>query len=282
MRKVIIAAAITTALFSSSFTPLASAATNPKAGATCTKVGKTAIYKGKKFTCVKSGKKLIWNKGVAVLVAKPSPTPMPIKPPITIPSPTPSPTPSIPPLATPTPSPSANSNPSIAPSPSSTSSPSASATPKPEPVKPTHAGTAEDPQPINSFLVKNGVKIKVIKVTDNVSEQVCKTELIRAGCDFGGAVDIESESRFVEIVITVINDGTEIWDPVIFGLNKDDDYYGGDFIVNGDIPIEFELEVGKTITLNTYVALSNDIEISDCLFFISETTAEEAFFIEVK
>jgi len=278
MRKVIVAVAITTALFSSSFTPLASAATNPKAGATCTKVGKTAIYKGKKFTCVKSGKKLIWNKGVVVLVVKPSPTPTPIKTPIT----TPSPTPSIPPLATPTPSPSASSTPLIAPSPSATSSPSASATPKPEPVKPTHAGTAEDPQLFNSILVKNGVKIKVIKVTDNVSELVCKTELIRAGCDFGGAVDIESESRFVEIVITVINDGTEIWDPVIFGLKKDDDYYGGDFILNGDIPIEFELEVGKTITLNTYVALSNDIEISDCLFFISETTAEEAFFIEVK
>jgi hypothetical protein len=278
MRKVIVAVVITTALFSSSFTPLASAATNPKAGATCTKVGKTAIYKGKKFTCVKSGKKLIWNKGVVVLVVKPSPTPTPIKTPIT----TPSPTPSIPPLATPTPSPSASSTPLIAPSPSATSSPSASATPKPEPVKPTHAGTAEDPQLFNSILVKNGVKIKVIKVTDNVSELVCKTELIRAGCDFGGAVDIESESRFVEIVITVINDGTEIWDPVIFGLKKDDDYYGGDFILNGDIPIEFELEVGKTITLNTYVALSNDIEISDCLFFISETTAEEAFFIEVK
>lgn len=184
-------------------------------------------------------------------------------------------------LATPKPSPSINSTPSIAPSPSVTSSPNASATPKPEPVKPTHAGTAEDPQPINSFLDKNGVKIKVVKVTDNVSEQVCETELIRAGCDFGGAVDIESESRFAEIIIKVINVGTEIWDPVIFGLNKVDGYYGVDFIVKGDIPIEFELEVGKTLTLNTYFALSKDIEISDCLVFISETTADKAFFIEV-
>lgn len=41
-------------------------AANPKAGATCTKVGTTEIAKGKKFTCIKSGKKLIWNKGVAV------------------------------------------------------------------------------------------------------------------------------------------------------------------------------------------------------------------------
>jgi hypothetical protein len=34
-----------------------------KAGASCPKVGKTEIASGKKFTCVKSGKKLVWNKG---------------------------------------------------------------------------------------------------------------------------------------------------------------------------------------------------------------------------
>jgi hypothetical protein len=40
-----------------------------KAGATCTKAGATSNASGKKFTCVKSGKKLVWDKGVAV--AKP-------------------------------------------------------------------------------------------------------------------------------------------------------------------------------------------------------------------
>jgi hypothetical protein len=38
----------------------------PKAGAPCTKAGATEIASGKKFTCTKSGKKLTWNKGVAV------------------------------------------------------------------------------------------------------------------------------------------------------------------------------------------------------------------------
>lgn len=37
-----------------------------KAGATCSKVGITSIAAGKKFTCVKSGKKAVWNKGLAV------------------------------------------------------------------------------------------------------------------------------------------------------------------------------------------------------------------------
>jgi len=56
--------------------PQASAAT-AKAGATCTKLKATSIVKGKKFTCIKSGKKLIWDKGVLVKspVTKLTPTP---------------------------------------------------------------------------------------------------------------------------------------------------------------------------------------------------------------
>jgi hypothetical protein len=37
-----------------------------KAGATCTKLKATQIVGTKKFTCVKSGKKLVWDKGVTV------------------------------------------------------------------------------------------------------------------------------------------------------------------------------------------------------------------------
>jgi len=36
------------------------------AGTKCTKVGATKTISAKKYTCVKSGKKLIWNKGVAI------------------------------------------------------------------------------------------------------------------------------------------------------------------------------------------------------------------------
>lgn len=37
-----------------------------KAGTKCTKVGVTASVGGKKFTCIKSGKKLVWNKGTTI------------------------------------------------------------------------------------------------------------------------------------------------------------------------------------------------------------------------
>jgi hypothetical protein len=48
-----------------------------KAGAKCTKAGATANAAGKKFTCIKSGTKLVWNKGVAIKAAAPKPSPTP-------------------------------------------------------------------------------------------------------------------------------------------------------------------------------------------------------------
>ena len=38
----------------------------PKTGAVCPKVGKTEDLGSKRYTCVKSGKKLVWNKGVSL------------------------------------------------------------------------------------------------------------------------------------------------------------------------------------------------------------------------
>jgi hypothetical protein len=55
-----------------------------KAGTTCKKFGSISTSAGKKFTCVKSGKKLVWDKGV--LVTKPAAEP------VATPSPAPSPT----------------------------------------------------------------------------------------------------------------------------------------------------------------------------------------------
>lgn len=58
-----------------------------KAGAACTKAGATSVVSNKKFTCIKSGKKLVWDKGVVVKKTpvqvpeipkvEPTPTPQP-------------------------------------------------------------------------------------------------------------------------------------------------------------------------------------------------------------
>jgi hypothetical protein len=79
-------------------------AATPKAGAKCTKAGTTATASGKKFTCIKSGTKLVWNKGVAIkipspvatLTPEPTPEPTPTPTPTPMPTPTPTSTPTIP------------------------------------------------------------------------------------------------------------------------------------------------------------------------------------------
>jgi hypothetical protein len=45
------------------------ATTTVKAGAACSKTGATTVVKTLKYTCIKSGKKLIWSKGEAVKTA---------------------------------------------------------------------------------------------------------------------------------------------------------------------------------------------------------------------
>ena len=65
--------------------PAMSASGAVKAGAPCTKLNSAATVSGIKYKCIKSGKKLIWNKGVKLS------TPMPA----VLPTPTPTPTPKI-------------------------------------------------------------------------------------------------------------------------------------------------------------------------------------------
>ena len=76
--------------------PLAPAQAAVKAGAACSKAGVKSVASGKTFTCIKSGKKLIWDKGVAVkkptAAVSPAPTPTPAATATPTPTPTPTPT----------------------------------------------------------------------------------------------------------------------------------------------------------------------------------------------
>ena len=49
----------------------------PKAGTACKKAGQTSTSGGIKYTCIKSGKKLVWNKGVVLKKAEPAAVPTP-------------------------------------------------------------------------------------------------------------------------------------------------------------------------------------------------------------
>lgn len=62
MRKILITLLISVLTFINAPSSFAAA----KAGANCTKVGATEVVGSLKFTCIKSGSKLTWNKGTKV------------------------------------------------------------------------------------------------------------------------------------------------------------------------------------------------------------------------
>ena len=82
--------------------PVAFAATPPKFGNTCAKAGLTQNYNGLKFTCIKSGKKLVWDKGTIFKKVLPTPSASPTPSLIPTPSLSPSPNPTMSPSPTPT------------------------------------------------------------------------------------------------------------------------------------------------------------------------------------
>ena len=140
------------ALIGSTAVVTASAAV--KAGGTCKKFNSTTTVSGYKYTCIKSGKKLVWSKGVKVVAkAKPTPTPTPsataTATPTPVPSATPEPTPTPAPSATPTPTPTASATPtpSATPEPTPTPTPTPSATPEPTPTPTPSATPTPSPTP---------------------------------------------------------------------------------------------------------------------------------------
>ena len=115
-----IAVALISALSISIFPAISAIA--PKAGASCAKSGITSTYQGKRFTCIKKGKTLVWDGGVLVKQAAPVTSPQPAISPSNTPSPTSAPTLNIgkensSQTSGSNPSPAPNSIPSVSPSP---------------------------------------------------------------------------------------------------------------------------------------------------------------------
>jgi M6 family metalloprotease-like protein len=90
-----------------------------KIGGNCKKAGQISTFAGKKYTCIKSGKKLTWKKGALATKSKPVATPNPTPTPVATPNPTPTPTPVATPNPTPTPTKPSNLNTNSAITPSS-------------------------------------------------------------------------------------------------------------------------------------------------------------------
>jgi hypothetical protein len=181
-----------------------------KPGTTCKKVDQKTVYKGKTYTCVKSGKKLVWNKGVAI---KTTPIPTPTPTPTPMPTPTPTPTPIPTPTPTPTPIPTPTPTPTPIPTPTPTPTPIPTPTPTPEPTGPSQPITLDNLDPKWTSLRAIELVTKSIKPFNSealgiryVLSPTVDRDLVareKAGIDRIGGLWIDyfqaTESRFIYV-----------------------------------------------------------------------------------
>jgi len=109
MKRRYVSAVLALGLASIGIPTTASAAVT--AGAVCSKIGSTATVAGYQYTCIKSGKKLVWGKGVKVVAKKIGDSQVNV---------TPSPGVSATPVTTNSPKPASTPSPSVSPSPYAT------------------------------------------------------------------------------------------------------------------------------------------------------------------
>ena len=127
----------------------------PKPGAICSKLGTTSVSAGKRFTCIKSGKKLVWNSGVPVTPSiKPSSSASPT------PNSTATPQKSMAPQPSPSQSDTVQSSPS--PTPSSTPAPTSTATWRDE----TAPGYEKELSPVTEAAFKDFIQTYMSRLTD--------------------------------------------------------------------------------------------------------------------
>ena len=92
-----VAGLISIIVISTSLATVAHAVVKP--GTSCPKLGAITLASGLKYTCVKSGKKFVWNKGAKVSNPAVTPSPTPTPTPVVTASPTALPTPASTPVA---------------------------------------------------------------------------------------------------------------------------------------------------------------------------------------
>ena len=165
----------------------------PVAGATCSKLNVTQIYQGKRFTCIKSGKKFVWNKGVEI---KSTSTPIATASASPSASPTPTATTSASPSASPTPSEtvSASPTPTLTQTPTPTPTPSKTPTPTPMP-SPTKVGyTMEQVKTHNSSSsCWSAIEGNVYDLTQWINSHPGGAPAIRGLCGIDGTQEFNRQ-----------------------------------------------------------------------------------------
>ena len=141
----------------------------------------------------------------------------------------------------------------------------------------------ENPADFGIEIIKGDISVTVDGINEEVSEAVCEAETANEACideDGSGVLDPESESRYVEVILTITNDSKTTWIADQLTLQIDGETFYFTSVYSIDSLEGLELEPGYTVTGSFYVLLPNEIDSAESLIVYGNSEEETTFFFK--
>ena len=141
----------------------------------------------------------------------------------------------------------------------------------------------ENPSDFGIEIIKGDISVTVDGINEEVSDAVCEADSSNEACideDGSGVLDPESESRYVEVILTIINDSKTTWIADQLTLEIDGETFYFTSVYSIDSLEGLELEPGYTVTGSFYVLLPNEIDSAESLIVYGNSEEETTFFFK--
>jgi hypothetical protein len=145
------------------------------------------------------------------------------------------------------------------------------------------AGTEENPANLGEVVINAGISVTLDSINEEVSDAVCEAYSGNEACldeDDMGVFDSESNSRYVEVVLTITNDSDSTWLADQLTLQFDDELFDFTSVFDIDSLEGLELEAGDSISGSYFVLLPNDFDSAQALVIYGNTADEINFYFK--
>ena len=146
-------------------------------------------------------------------------------------------------------------------------------------------GSEESPADFGTELIKSDISVTVDGFNDDVSDAVCEADSSNEACideDGSGVLDPESESRYVEVLLTITNNSKTTWAADQLTLQIDGEIFDFTSVYSIDSLEGLELEPSDSITGSFFVLLPDEIDSAEALVIYGNSEEETTFFFKAK
>ena len=143
----------------------------------------------------------------------------------------------------------------------------------------------ESPAGLGEEVINAGISVTVDAINEEVSDAICEADSSNEACldeDGTGVFDAESESRYVEVVLTITNNSDTTWVADQLTLLFGDESFDFTSVYEIDSIEGLELEAGDSITGSYFVLVPNEFDSAEALVIYGNTEEEVSFFFKAK